>query len=242
MIIDVNYPGLEEKGDFYHYDGDIRTPNELTIKIPLQCTGHVEANNIKAVGWLASFKSIMSRKNIDVGGKLYAVASITATRQIKVEDGINAGEFVRAGRCIEVSNGYIDAGGFLGAGEHITAHTFINAKGCIEATDHIIGGCAIRAGSYIRTKKFIEATGHIIAGDWIKAKEYIALNGIKSETFYNIIGKRWMITVMDTHLRIGCEFHSKEKWASFSDAEITLMGHGALTWWKNNKEWVLSLK
>ena len=92
------------------------------------------------------------------------------------------------------------------------------------------------------TKRFIETREFIQAYGEIKAKEYISLDGIESKTFYNIIGKKWTVTVMDTHIKIGCEFHSREKWANFSNAEITLMGHGALTWWKNNKEWVLSLK
>jgi hypothetical protein len=69
----------------------------------------------------------------------------------------------------------------------------------------------------------------------------ISSDGIKTHAIFFITGKRWPITVMDTHIKIGCELHSKEKWASFTDTEIAEMNSGALEFWNEEKDFILSL-
>ena len=39
-----------------------------------------------------------------------------------------------------------------------------------------------------------------------------------------IIGLTWTVTIWDLHMQIGCEFHSHEDWANFSDDDWLRMG------------------
>lgn len=46
----------------------------------------------------------------------------------------------------------------------------------------------------------------------------------------------WDILITPQYLKIGCERHTHEEWAAFTDAEISRMHDKALEWWKDHKE------
>jgi uncharacterized protein YjbI with pentapeptide repeats len=64
---------------------------------------------------------------------------------------------------------------------------------------------------------------------------------IIKKTPIQISGLKWAIIIFDSHIKIGCEFHSIANWNSFDDGAISAMHRGALPWWKNNKEFILNL-
>jgi len=39
-----------------------------------------------------------------------------------------------------------------------------------------------------------------------------------------ILGLTWPVTIWDAHMRIGCEFHSHDQWAAFTEADWIRMG------------------
>jgi hypothetical protein len=49
----------------------------------------------------------------------------------------------------------------------------------------------------------------------------------------------WHITFTKSHIAIGCEQHSIQEWADFSDKEIKEMDISAFGWWKKWKEIIL---
>ena len=42
----------------------------------------------------------------------------------------------------------------------------------------------------------------------------------------------WLVIYTSTHLNIGCQTHTIDKWFDFSNGEISSMDKEALTWWK----------
>ncbi len=51
----------------------------------------------------------------------------------------------------------------------------------------------------------------------------------------NIYGAIWNITIWDSHMQIGCEFHALAEWFEFDDARISHMETRALTFWNQWK-------
>ena len=56
-----------------------------------------------------------------------------------------------------------------------------------------------------------------------------------------ILGTKYFILIMDTHIKIGCKLYSHKEWSTFSDAFISRMGYGALEWWNEWKDFILSM-
>lgn len=56
-----------------------------------------------------------------------------------------------------------------------------------------------------------------------------------------IVNLRWMITIWDAHMQIGCEFHSHAEWAEFDDARIKQMDGNALDFWREWKEILMAM-
>ncbi|MHA3082162.1 pentapeptide repeat-containing protein [Acinetobacter sp. ANC 5383] len=57
-----------------------------------------------------------------------------------------------------------------------------------------------------------------------------------------ITGLRWMVYISGTGMmRIGCQEHSIERWASFSDELINRMDSYALEFWKRHKEMLMGI-
>ena len=57
-----------------------------------------------------------------------------------------------------------------------------------------------------------------------------------------LIGLDYNVMIFDTHIKIGCEIHSFEKWDAFSDKDIIKMdGKRAKTFWDKNKVVIMGL-
>ena len=51
----------------------------------------------------------------------------------------------------------------------------------------------------------------------------------------------WTAYITPSHIRIGCQFHETRAWRHFKDKEIGKMSEGALDYWIENKEIILSI-
>jgi hypothetical protein len=55
-------------------------------------------------------------------------------------------------------------------------------------------------------------------------------------------GLPYSVLIMDTHMKIGCELHTFDEWAGFTDKEILAMdGKDALKFWRSMKKPLMSL-
>ena len=57
----------------------------------------------------------------------------------------------------------------------------------------------------------------------------------------SIYGLAWPVLIVQTQLQIGCQTHPHAEWEKFSDDEISQMAGGALAFWKENKDFLLSI-
>ena len=64
------------------------------------------------------------------------------------------------------------------------------------------------------------------------------LRGANLNIFY---GGEWIAFIDPRYIRIGCKFFTSEEWAGFSDEIISEMDSGALGYWKENKEIIMSI-
>ncbi len=55
-----------------------------------------------------------------------------------------------------------------------------------------------------------------------------------------ILNLEWWVFIMQDHIQIGCEIHSKKDWERFSDKRISLMDSKALEFWRKYKKGILS--
>jgi hypothetical protein len=56
-----------------------------------------------------------------------------------------------------------------------------------------------------------------------------------------LIGFRWPVVLLDTHIKIGCELHLTTEWEAFSCQKIDKMHSEAQDWWWEHREVVLTL-
>ena len=54
-----------------------------------------------------------------------------------------------------------------------------------------------------------------------------------------ILGLRWNILILDSHIKIGCELHSIKEWAEFDDETINKMASGALKFWEKSRGFIM---
>lgn len=105
-----------------------------------------------------------------------------------------------------------------------------NYKGIIDCGSYFkIEGNLIADVLYITVSLFV-------VGD-ISSEGSIYMMGIKT-THLMIINSNlgYKIWVMDTHIKIGCKFYSKNNWIKFSESEIGNMDYNAKKRWDENKE------
>jgi uncharacterized protein YjbI with pentapeptide repeats len=54
-----------------------------------------------------------------------------------------------------------------------------------------------------------------------------------------ILGLTWPIYIFKTHIKIGCQIHTKQEWLNFSDADIAKMESRASEFWAKWKKHIL---
>ena len=59
------------------------------------------------------------------------------------------------------------------------------------------------------------------------------------KTPLQVLGLHWDIIIFDSHMKIGCEFHSILDWAEYDDNRISKMGSYALEFWEKSKSFLM---
>ena len=59
--------------------------------------------------------------------------------------------------------------------------------------------------------------------------------------FIRIDGMKWDVTISYGYIRIGCQYHYVDVWNEFTDDEIAEMARGALEFWKENKQMIITV-
>ena len=97
--------------------------------------------------------------------------------------------------------------------------------------------CADLEGAYLEGAYLRGADLH---GAYLRGATYGegVLIGLKP---FFIFGAEWPVYIFETHVKIGCQLHSKQDWLAFDDARIAGMAPGALTFWKKWKKHILWL-
>ena len=67
------------------------------------------------------------------------------------------------------------------------------------------------------------------------------VSGNAHKTPVLISGLHWHVTIIDTEINIGCQFHKIEKWEEFTDEKINEMDDKALEFWSQNKQVIMTL-
>ena len=74
--------------------------------------------------------------------------------------------------------------------------------------------------------------------DGAKLKGGIVINKPPIQLF----GLHWRVTILDEHMKIGCELHKLSDWAKYDDARIAAMdGRNALRFWRAHKDVLLGI-
>ena len=74
---------------------------------------------------------------------------------------------------------------------------------------------------------------------WVSGNAEVSGNARVSPI--TVTGLAWPVTITDTHMRIGCEYHSIDDWRKFKDSRIILMDSQALEFWSAHKTALLAL-
>lgn len=115
MTIDKDFPGLRtsqvwaEDPGYYTFHGDIKTSENMLVKVPLYIHGSIEAD-----GWIKFRDDVNCKGSIKSGWWLYSMGNMRATGSISASGRIFA-------------NLWIDAGGSIEAGEWIRVARWIQA-------------------------------------------------------------------------------------------------------------------
>ena len=88
-----------------------------------------------------------------------------------------------------------------------------------------------------------DLTGANLTGAYLTGADLRGAYGERikiTEIPLQILGLQWDILIFDSHLKIGCEFHTISEWSTFDDNKINDMDHRALEFWKASKDFILS--
>lgn len=88
-------------------------------------------------------------------------------------------------------------------------------------------------------------TGAYLTGAYLHGASLTGatIYGVKiTRTPVIIDGLRWGVTIIDGHIKIGCQFHGIGAWSAFDDAAIAAMdGRDALRFWRKHKAVIMAL-
>jgi len=102
------------------------------------------------------------------------------------------------------------------------------------------GGMTVRHALEAATMTSADLAGASLTGASLRGA---TIYGVKITRAPVIIdGLRWGVTIIDGHIKIGCQFHGIGAWSAFDDAAIAAMdGRDALRFWRAHKGAIMAL-
>ena len=124
------------------------------------------------------------------------------------------------------------------AGANLTGANLIGA--CLagaDLTDASLAGANLTDASLTGA----DLAGANLAGAYLAGAKW--RNGIViNKPPIQLFGLHWRVTILDSHMQIGCELHALADWAAYDDKRIAEMaGREALRFWRAHKDVLLSL-
>lgn len=71
--------------------------------------------------------------------------------------------------------------------------------------------------------------------------QWVNKNNVTAKRLLAVNGIGWPVSISDTHMQIGCQFHSHEFWRTVTDEQISTMQIYALELWDTHKAVLLAL-
>ena len=123
-----------------------------------------------------------------------------------------------------------DLGGFVEKEENLSQ---------VSGNAWVYGNAQVSGNAWVYGNAQVSGNARVYGNAQVSGDAWVSGNAQVSPV--NVIGLRWPITITDTHIIIGCEYHSISEWNNFKDARIKLMSSEALAWWNSNKDWIIKL-
>jgi len=220
MIIDKNYPGLHRDVLYYVYDNDIINKNikdDIIINVPFKING-----NIKTTGSIIANDILYVNGTLKTGLFFHAQSWVGINRDLIAEGAIKV-------------NKWLEVGGNVKANSSLEVNDSLD----VEDSLHVAGGMSVCKS--VTIGNIFSFRGNLHIGSSFDANKYV-MNFIESDSLIIINTYEYMIYVSDTHIKIGCELHSKEEWKKFTDKDVLKMGgkYGKI-FWDKYKHWILHL-
>ena len=126
-----------------------------------------------------------------------------------------------------------DIGGYIEKEKNLsqTGEAWVYDNAWVYGEARVSGKARVYGEARVYDNAQVYDNARVYGEAWVSGKARVSGNCI------NIQG-RWNITIMDGHIRIGCELHTIKQWFSYGDSRISKMEPSALDWWLRNRKWL----
>ena len=87
----------------------------------------------------------------------------------------------------------------------------------------------------------VYGNARVYGSAWVSGNAQVSGNARVSKSLIQINGLRWIVTINDVGIQIGCEHHSTADWDLFDDSRIAQMSDDAVDFWKKYKQAIIDL-
>jgi carbonic anhydrase/acetyltransferase-like protein (isoleucine patch superfamily) len=110
----------------------------------------------------------------------------------------------------------------------------------------VYGDARVSGNAQVSGNAWVYGDARVSGDAWVYGDARVYGNawvsGDAQKTPIHISGLTWPVTILDTHMQIGCEFHSLDDWRGFDDARIAKMGgRNALKFWRAHRDFLLGM-
>jgi hypothetical protein len=116
----------------------------------------------------------------------------------------------------------------------------------------VYGNAWVSGDAQVYGNAWVSGDAQVYGNAWVSGDAWVSGNaqvygdawvyGDASKTPICVSGLRWAVTITDSHMRIGCQFHPLTAWCDFDDKTIAAMdGREALRFWRQHKALLLGL-
>jgi predicted acyltransferase (DUF342 family) len=184
---------------------------------------------IRKEGYYLYDGNLIIEDNCRIIVPLRVSGSISVSSWLIVRDSLSVGGSLSVGKWLIVRDS-LSVGGSLDVGKWLSVCDSLNV------------GSSLSVGGSLSVGKWIDVREWLIVGDSLDVGQFKTIMGVATTSCILISSRRYIIA-LDTHLKIGCEFHTYNEWRNFTERELLAMADkDSVKWFKENKNWLLSFE
>ena len=181
---------------------------------------------------------LTSETKVVLGKTLYRIKALMSFGSVSKGD--KGGWIEKESNLSVYGNAWVSGDAWVFGNAEVFGNARVFGKARVSGDARVSGYARVSGDAEVSGNAWVSGDAEVFGNAMVFGNAEVSGNAEKMPI--TITGLSYLVTITDSHIKIGCEFHSTKEWEGFSDSLIKSMdGERAIEFWSQQKQTIIDL-